>query len=141
MKSSPNLWKNLMWAVATLLITAYVFSLLFQTQTKPEQLSVSQVVEKINAGDISKITVAGDTLNIELRDGKKAVSQKEAEAGITETLKNFGVDQEKLKSVSVGVQDESGFAYWAKVLIPTLLPLIIIGVFFWMIFRQAKTGA
>ena len=26
------------------------------------------------------------------------------------------------------------------ILIPSLLPLLIIGVFFWLMFRQAKTG-
>ena len=55
-------------------------------------------------------------------------------------MKNYGVDTAALQKVSFAIQDESGFRFWAGILIPSLLPLIIIGVFFWLMFRQARTG-
>ncbi len=135
-----SLWKNIFWAIITLLITAFVFASLFQKTEQPEQLSINQVVEKINAGEISKIAVNGNALDIDLASGKKAVSQKETESGLSETLKNYGVAPERLAKVTIEVQNESGLQFWLGILIPSILPLIIIGFFFWMMFRQARTG-
>ena len=46
-----------------------------------------------------------------------------------------------LQAVSLEVKDESGFRFWMGILVPTILPLLIIGAMFWYIFRQAKGGA
>jgi len=137
---ASQFWKNITWIILMLLTTALVFSLILEPQQKPEELTINQVAEKIIAGEITKITVSGNKLDIELVDGKKAVSQKESEAGLSETLKNYGVASENMSSVALEIKDESGLAYWFKILLPVLLPLIIIGIFIWMIFRQARTG-
>jgi cell division protease FtsH len=50
------------------------------------------------------------------------------------------VAPEQLSKIALEIQDESGLKFWLGILIPTLLPLIIIGVFFWLMFRQARTG-
>ncbi len=133
-------FKNLTWAILALLVISIVFSLLLEPQTQPEKLSLSQLTQKINSGEVTQISVNGDDLTIKLADGKTATSKKEAEAGISETLKNFGVDSAALGKVDLSVESQSGWQFWAGILIPTLLPLIIIGFIFWIMFRQAKTG-
>ncbi len=135
-----NFFKNLTWAILTLLVVSIVFSLVLAPQTPPEKLSLSQVAQDINSGSVTQIKVNGDSLSISLKDGKTADSKKETEAGITESLKNFGVDPAALGKVNIEVVDQSGWQFWAGILIPTLLPLIIIGFIFWIMFRQAKTG-
>ncbi len=135
-----TLSKNIFWAITTLLLVAFIFSLFYAEQKPPTVLSIDQLVAKINANEISKVSISGNDLNIELKDGSKAVSKKEAESGLSETLKNFGVNPEALQKVNLEVKEESGFRFWAGILIPALLPLLIIGFFFWMMFRQAKTG-
>lgn len=101
---------------------------------------MNEVVAKINAGEVSKILVRGDDLLIELKDGSRASSRKEAEAGISETLRNYGVEAGALQQISLEVQGESSVRFWAGVLIPTLLPLLIIGFIIWLMMRQAKSG-
>ncbi|MEK7568274.1 MAG: cell division protein FtsH, partial [Patescibacteria group bacterium] len=134
------LYKNIFWAIATFLILAFVFSALYAEQKKPEILTIDQLVSKINSEEIAKIAVSGNNLEIELKNGEKAVSKKETEAGLSETLKNYGVEPAKLAAVAFEIKEESGLRFWASVLLPALLPLLIIGVFFWLMFRQAKTG-
>ncbi|KKT91972.1 MAG: ATP-dependent zinc metalloprotease FtsH [Candidatus Jorgensenbacteria bacterium GW2011_GWA2_45_13] len=137
-----NFSKNLLFAIIGLFVITIVFSFFSGTgETNSVALSVSQVVEKVNSGSVQSITVNGDDLLLTLEDGSRATSQKEAEAGITETLKNYGVDPEKLQGVDIKVENQSGFKYWMGILIPTLLPVILMIVIFWYIFRQAKTGA
>ena len=123
-----------------MLFVAFFFSLFYSPEKSPIELTVSQLANKINSGEISKITVQGEKLNIELANGEKAVSQKEKEAGLSETLKNYGVETRAIQSIVMEVKDESGAKFWMSILIPSLLPLIIIGFFFWIMFRQAKTG-
>ncbi len=110
-------------------------------QTKTTQLSIAGLVAKINSGDVKSVVVSGDTINITLNDGSKAVSQKEAEIGLTETLKNYGVQPDALKNVDFSVEDPGGTKYWLGILMPILIPTIIMVVIFFWIFRQAKTGA
>lgn len=135
-----NLFKHISWAILTLLVVSVVFSFFMEAGETPEKLSLNQLVARINAGEVKKIEVAGDTLNIELADSKPAESKKEAEAGLSETLQNLGVQTEALGGIEISVEEQSGFRFWAGILIPTLLPLFIIGIFFWLMFRQARTG-
>jgi len=135
-----NFYKHLFFAITTLIVISMVFSLFMVPAKEPERLTLSQLAEKINAGSVAEIIVVADDLEIKLTDGTKAVSQKEAEAGLSETLNNFGVTREALQKVTISVQAEEGWKFWAGILIPTLLPIIIIGVIFWVMFRQARGG-
>jgi cell division protease FtsH len=135
------LYKHILWATITLLTIAVVFSLFFPGGKEPAQLTISELVGKINQGEVEKITVRGDDLFVDLKTGDKAIAKKERETGLTQTFSNYGVEIKALRSVALEVKDESGFRFWAEILIPTLLPLIVIIAVFWFIFRQAKTGA
>ena len=135
-----TLSKNAFGAIMTLLLIAFIFSLFYTEQKPATVLSIDQLVSKINNGEVAKIVVSGNDLKIELKDGSRAISKKEAEAGLSETLKNYGVESAALQKVSLEVKEESGFRFWMSVLIPSLLPLLIIGVFFWLMFKQARTG-
>ena len=140
-KPNISLSKNLFWATVTLLAISLTFSLLFQTGKAPLELSISDLVAKINKGEAEKITIRGNELFIDLKNEEKAVARKESEAGLTETLNNYGVNPKALQSVNLEVKEPGGWRFWAEILIPTLLPLIIIGAMFWFIFSQAKAGA
>lgn len=135
-----NFSKNILWAVLTLILISTIFSEFSATAAKPQQLSLSQLTDKINAGQVSEININGDELNIKLSDNTKAVSKKEAEASLTESLKNLNVNTDALQKVKLGVETQSGFNYWMTILIPTVLPLLIIGAIFWFMLKQAKTG-
>jgi len=135
-----TLSKNIFWAIMTLLLIAFIFSLFYTEQKPAAVLSIDQLVSKINNGEVAKIVVSGNDLKIELKDGSRAISKKEAEAGLSETLKNYGVESAALQKVSLEIKEESGFRFWMSVLIPSLLPLLIIGAFFWLMLRQARTG-
>lgn len=133
--------KNIFWAIVTLLLVAFIFSAFYVEQRKaPAVLTIDQLVSKINAGEVSKISVNGNDLSVELKNGEKAVSKKEAESGLSETLKNYGVDEAALQKAGLEIKEKSGARFWLEILIPSLLPLLIIGVFLWLMFRQARTG-
>jgi len=134
--------KNLFFAIFGLFLVTLAFSLFVNvTGSEPVRLSISELAQKINAGEVQEILVQGNDLSVTLSGDQEAVSRKESETGIVETLTRYGVTEEALREVSVSVEDPGGFRYWMSILIPSLLPIILMILIFWFIFRQARGGA
>jgi cell division protease FtsH len=135
-----NLTKNIIWAIITLIILSLIFSYFVGPTKQPTTLNLDQLVADINNNQIKQIKVNGDELDIAMSNGSTAVAQKEDGVSITDTLKNLGVNQPAMQNVDLEIVNQSGWEYWAGILIDPLLTLLIIGFFFWFMFRQAKTG-
>ena len=75
-KNDALLFKNILWATAALLILTVAFSMLFETGKAPVQLTINDLVKKINSGEVQKITVSGNDLSIDLKNSEKAVAKK-----------------------------------------------------------------
>ena len=134
------LYKNIAWTILALIVLSFVFSLVADYAAEPKALSLNDLVAKINTGEVASIIVHDDTLDVTLTDKTMLTAQKESEAGLTETLKNYGVETNALRTVPITVENRTGGRFWASILIPTLLPVIAMIAIFWFIFRQAKGG-
>src|SRR3989344_4354647 len=126
--------------VIVLLSFALLFSYLAGANAPAALLPLNELAAKMNAGEVAKIVVSGDDLEIELKDGTALRAKKEVGVGLSETLKNYNVTPEALAATRVEIEEESGLRFWASILIPTLVPLLIIGGIFFFMFRQAKSG-
>jgi len=137
-----NLIKNFILIFLIFLIIAWVFNLFSLPSEKERKISFSQLVADINQEKVTRITISGNELFIVYRDETKARSQKESEASLSQSLINYGVEAERLKELDVEPKGEGGESWliWGT-LLSIVLPLLLFGFFFWMIFRQAKTGA
>lgn len=131
---------NIFLTLIILLIISGVFTLYSTPFEKTEEIPLNQLVVQINEEKVSKIVIEGSDLNIELKDGTKEKSRKEQEISLTQSLINYGVDQEKLKELSLEVKEPSGFWVWAGAILPFLIPFFLIALFLWFMFRQAQRG-
>ncbi|XOB40267.1 MAG: ATP-dependent zinc metalloprotease FtsH [Candidatus Nealsonbacteria bacterium] len=136
-----TLGKNLLLMLVIFLSISAVFSLFFQPFTEIKQLSLTQLVGDINEGKVKKITVSGEELEITYQDDSKAISRKEPEAPLSDSLVNYGAEKEKLNKINVEIKESGGGWVWLGPVLFSILPVLLFGLFFWMIFRQAKTGA
>ncbi|KKS43265.1 MAG: ATP-dependent zinc metalloprotease FtsH [candidate division CPR1 bacterium GW2011_GWA2_42_17] len=136
-----RLVKNILISLAIFIVLSLIFGILVSPYSKPQEISLSQLAEKINQEQVKSILVSGNNLEIILKDNSKAISQKETEASLTESLKNYNVNPQKLSTVDIGIKKESSWSSWLGVILPFLIPLIIIGVFLWFMMRQAQHGA
>ena len=137
-----SLTKNVAWAILTLLLLTFVFSAFFSgKEGKPEQITINDLVVRINADEVTRIEVNRNDLAIELKSGGKAETKKETDASLSETLVNFGVNTESLARVPLEIKEDTGFKFWASIIIPTVLPVLLIGGLFWFLMRQAQRGA
>jgi cell division protease FtsH len=135
-----NIIKNLLIVFLVLLIISGIFTLYSSPFQETEKIPLNQVVSHINNGEVERIVIEENKLEIELKDGTKKLSQKEKEIGLTESLKNYGLDPEKLKGITLEVKEESGFMFWLTALLPFLIPFVFIGLLLWFLFRQAQRG-
>src|SRR3989344_955261 len=86
--------KYILIVFASLLVLA-AFVSLFQSQKKTV-VPLSELVSKINAGQVESITVKEDLLEIKLTGGELLETKKETSVSAFETLANLGAEQEKL---------------------------------------------
>lgn len=136
-----NLTRNIVWALVALMLISAAYSFVAGRFNAPKEMSLSELVNHINAGEVSDIAINDSSLDVKLKNGESYHAQKEAESGLTETLKNYGVDTNKLKAVNVQVKSASMFAFLSNVLLPIVGPIILIGFLFWFTARQVQRGS
>lgn len=134
-----NLGKNILTIILAFVVFSALVSLWEVTRVKPQKVSLSEVASLIKEEKVGKIEVEGNRLNIELKDGSKMKSQKEAESGLSESLRNLGVDVEKSQNL-ITIKDTSGSQFWISVFLPFILPFLLIAFFLWFLMKQAQKG-
>ncbi len=131
--------KNVITGVLAVLLVLSLVSLYQADIEKVEEVSISQLAQQINEGQVKNIKVKRNDLSIELKNGKKEHSQKEVESSLSESLVNLGVDKKKLVGI-IDVKDTSTSDFWTNGLLSFLLPFLLIGIFIWMLMRKAQQG-
>ncbi len=140
MRNIKSLFKNLFLVFLILLTVSAVFSLLIIPNQKVKKISLSELASEINQEKVKSIVVQGNKLHIELQDGSKQISQKEVESSLSESLKNYGLEPKKIQKVNLEVKQISNLSFWLINLLPFLLPLIFLIIFFWYMFRGSRQG-
>ena len=131
--------KYIVIVFASLLMLAALISLL-GTQEKTV-IPLSEVVTKINKGEVESITIKEDLLEIKLVSGELLETKKETSVSAFETLTNLGAENGKLSAIRVEVKDASGLVVVLSSVLPVVLPFLFILVIFWFMFNQAQKGS
>ena len=136
-----NFSKNFIWAFVILILLSAFYSLIAGQFKEKGELSLSDLVQIINLGEVSEIVVVDSSLEIKLKNGEEVRAQKELESGLTETLKNYGVDPEKLKPVMVKVKTRGAMNFLMGVVLPIVGPVLLIAFLIWFMSRQVQKGS
>src|SRR3989338_4828264 len=135
-----QLSKQIVYAILVFIILAGLYALISSPSKTKDDISLSQLVQQINDGAITKIVVQDNDIEAETKDGKTEVSRKESETGITETLKNYGVNEDRLRAVNLEVKGVSTLNIWLGIILPIAGPVLLIAFFIWFSARQLKQG-
>lgn len=136
--SGGQFWGNFITTllIFTLLIAGY--SLFVDQKAEIEEIPISELAQQINEGTVTHVAVKGEDLEITLTDDTERKSKKEADASLTDTLKNYGVEPEALAGVTIDIQSPSGARFWMLTLAPFLIPIVFILIIFWFLSRQVR---
>jgi cell division protease FtsH len=130
-------WSRFVYLILLVVVGLFLYAYLFWQTGSSEMVQLNRVAQLAQNGGIRKITVRGDTLDVTLNDGSELSARKETGAGALETLEKLGVGKDQLQKIQVEVAPPSWWGGWLSIL-SAILPLLLIGVFFFLIFRQAQ---
>jgi cell division protease FtsH len=120
-------------------LVALGIALSFVNLEDPSQMDVATLAAGVQNGTVERVVVRDPSkLEVTMKDGTKATVMKESTVSFSELLKNYGVDAEKARSVKTDIEERSGGAYWAGVILPNLLPLLLLIGILWMFLRQVQ---
>jgi len=129
---------SLVLLILVLIIVVLVFN--FRANTpQPPQVSLNDVATKVMNGQVDKIVVDGDNLDVSLADGTKAVSRKEPSSTMVDQLVALGVTPAELASSQVQIEIKQP-SDWNTVisLVTYILPAMLVVGLIWLMLRQAQ---
>ena len=144
MKKSPTkgLLKNIFWVIIIFVFLGAIFSIFNIPTEGIEKVSITQLAEDINQEKIKEVKILNNDITVTYNDGNVKESKKETGGTLGEALINYGAEVDKVKKVSFIFEEENKTWDWVgSLFIMVILPILLFGVFFLMIFRNAKAGA
>jgi len=120
-----------------MLITAVYLVVSDSAKIIPE-IPISDLAKSVSAGEVKNIVVEGDKLTITYQNDEVKVAKKEVGSALSQTLFNYGVTPLALSKTGIEIKNESGFMFLLLNILPFLLPIVFILIFFWYLSRQVK---
>jgi len=135
---NPKIISQLITTVFIFLIITAVYTLVADKGPEIKQFTLSDLSNNIIDGNVEKILVSGEKVEVTLKDQSQAVVKKEPESALSDTLVRYGITAEDLSKTPIEIKNESGFAFWLLNILPFALPVLLIIFFIWMLTRQMK---
>jgi len=133
-----NLLKNFFLVLVIFLSISYLFSLYHNRSAKIEKIGLESLVQEVNNSQVASISVDGDSLAVRLKDGREQKATKESGESLSQLLRNFNVEADKMAAVSIKVKPDSSNNILFSIILPFVLPVIICIVLFYFIMRSAQ---
>ncbi|MDD5731312.1 MAG: ATP-dependent zinc metalloprotease FtsH [Patescibacteria group bacterium] len=104
------------------------------TSTKTTQVNISQVVEEVKQGQVDRILVDGDKLDIFLKEAKDGKNEQIAYKEAAISLTAYGITPDK---TNIEIKNSDTGSIWLDIL-PTALLFLLMAGFVWMMLRSAQ---
>ena len=125
-----NWRRSILVYIAIIAVAVVFFTFILPSGQKSEEIPLSDAIAMSQDGEIAKISVSSDTINITATDGIEYLTHKEVASSIYE-IEGF-----VLEGVEVEIEGAGGIN-WGGVLI-NFLPLLIFGALLFFLFSQAR---
>src|SRR3989344_3432101 len=120
-----SIFSNVFFYAFLFLILFGIISSASYSEIGVSKKPISDALSLINAGEVNKVTVEGDSIRLELKDGTKVLSHKEETISFDDILKNNNIDTSKVPG---GIEVKVGIP-WGALLFnfaPALLSLALL---------------
>ena len=133
-----NLVKNFLIFLFVFIVIAAIFSAFSSSQKEVTKVGLETLINQINNEEISSLVVAGSEIKINLKSGEDEIVKKEMGESLSELVRNFNVDSDKLTQIKIEVKENEGWNFWLGAILPFLLPFLLIGVFIYFMMRSVS---
>lgn len=128
-------WKNFFLYGFLILFSFFVFSALSSPYEDSKKVALSQIMNDVKQGKVTKIVDAGDKLIATEKSGN-IIADKPVSSDVYGLFKDADVKLDPAK-VEVSSKNDSAVNNWINIL-ASILPVILMIGFFYFIFRQAR---
>ncbi len=133
--------KNLFLIFLIFFLASLLFAIFGGSLPEKKKISLTQLSREIKENKVKKIVVSDSELIIFYKDDSRAFSRKEPDLALSESLRNFGLDEEEISQVDIEYKAPSQILNWLGPLFFTILPFLLLLLFFSFLFKQTKRGA
>jgi cell division protease FtsH len=133
MKKPGNVFGNIFFYVFLFFTLWLLFNFFNNSTSNTQTVPINQILSDINQGKVQDIVVAGDTIEVLLKDGTHLTTLKESGISFDQILANGNVDISKVAG-SIKVEHR---LTWDEILSPVLMfgfPLVLL----YFLFRQMR---
>lgn len=139
MNKGPQLFRNFITFVGLMVVIGIVFSLMNTPEQASEEITISQLVQHVQSGEVKSIDVQGDQdLAITLNNDTTVTARKEAGQPLTDLLVQQGISKDVIRTLDIKVTSNTGFMYWLSLFSPGLITVLVIGLILWFMLRQVQ---
>ena len=138
-----SLFSTVLWIILAFAILVQGYQYFAGTSTeKATPLSLSELANATQAGEVQKIVVQEDALTVTRVVGTTTIehtSKKETGVSLIDTLVNYGVSSTTLAGVNIEIKDRSGISrFLGSALNIFLLGILPVLILIWFFSRQVK---
>ena len=137
-KSGSNFSSSIAGAILIFMLITAAYLALSENGKAKIETSISDLAKSVSIGEVKKILVEGDKLTITYQNDEIKTAKKEVGSSLSQTLFNYGVNSEALSKTEIEIKNESGFVFLLLNILPFLLPIVFILLFFWYLSRQVR---
>lgn len=130
--------KNAIGFLLVLLILGVIFANANVPQSQTENVSISSLMTKIEANDITKVSVVDDTVTATTKENTTIVTRKEAGQTFSELLDSYNVSSDARNALTVSIDQPSPAAAFVKNVLPTVFVVLALSVVLWFFLRQMQ---
>ena len=136
--NSINFRSGIVYFLIIVALGAFLYtSIIRRSNTQSETIPIAQVAQMVRDGDVAQLLIKDDRITVVKPTGETFQSRKELDTSLVETMRNLGVTTGQLGEVEVSVESPKFWENWSGILL-AFLPLVLLGVFFFFILRQAQ---
>jgi len=121
-----SLLKNFLIFFIVLLVISGIFSLFNTKNIKSEEITLSQLAEKIINKEVKEIIVEENKLNIVLNTEENQLSFKEEGQSLGELLSIYNIPPETLMNINIKVKNLKNKNFLLTIVLPFAIPLLLL---------------
>ena len=136
--NSPRGRNSLVLIILLLVVVVLIFQ--FRSgNNQPERLAFNEAAQQIQTGEIVRIVVDENELELIYTDGTSAFSRKEPTKTTVEQLKDLGVTESQLAASNVALEiKEPSDLGTILGLVTYIIPALLVVGLIWLMLRQAQ---
>lgn len=125
----------IIFAVAVIILGAILATGSLDTT---KSVDIATLAGEVQKGNVTALVVRGNQVEATYKDGVKTKTSKESTDSLSTVLKDYGVDAQTMRSIPTEIKSATGASYWASLIIPNLLPILLLLGIMWFFFRQVQ---